>query len=135
MRTKVVPPAKVASPNFRLSRCVALMTAALWNTPVSAADVSGYSIEDLLAPCVEADNDARWGAAAETECEQYIVGYTDAFAQLAEAAGEDVCLPELNRPDEVRWAFMKWAKQNYGRRGESAAEGLKIVLESAFICP
>ena len=101
----------------------------------SAADVSDYTIGELLAPCIEADNDAREGAEAETECEQYMTGFTDAFAQLAGAAGEDVCLPEQNRPDEVRWAFMKWAMQNYGRRDEPAAEGLKMVLESAFACP
>ncbi len=130
MRTMLVAPTKTTT-----SLAVALMATALWSASVYAADVSGDSIEDLLAPCVEADNDARWGAAAEAECEQYIVGYTDAFAQLAEAAGEDVCLPEQNRPDEVRWAFMKWAKQNYGRRSEPAAEGLKIVLEHAFACP
>ncbi|MDH3663694.1 MAG: Rap1a/Tai family immunity protein [Alphaproteobacteria bacterium] len=104
---------------------------------VSAADVSAsaYTIGELLAPCIEADNDAREGAEAEVECEQYMTGFTDAFVQLADAAGEDVCLPEQNRPDEVRWAFTKWAMQNYDRRGEPAAEGLKIVLESAFPCP
>ena len=97
--------------------------------------MSDYTIGELLAPCIEADNDAREGAEAETECEQYMTGFTDAFAQLADAAGEDVCLPEQNRPDEVRWAFMKWAMQNYGRRDEPAAEGLKITLETAFPCP
>ena len=100
-----------------------------------AADTAKYSIEDLLAPCVEADNDARWGAAAEAECEQYIVGYTDAFVMLAEAAGEQVCLPEQNRSDEVRWAFMKWATQNYGERSRPAAEGLWETLHEAFKCP
>ena len=97
-----------------------------------ASEVSDYTIGELLAPCIEADNDAREGAEAETECEQYMTGFTDAFAQLADAAGEDVCLPEQNRPDEVRWAFMKWAMQNYGRRDEPAAEGLKMVLGKAL---
>ncbi len=36
---------------------------------------SGYSAGDLLSPCQESDNDARWGEAAETECEQYILGF------------------------------------------------------------
>jgi len=101
----------------------------------SASDVSDYTIGELLAPCIEADNDAREGAAAEVECEQYMTGFTDAFAQFAEAAGEEVCLPEQNRPDEVRWAFMQWAMQNYGRRGEPAADGLRITLETYFACP
>ena len=108
---------------------------ALSTASINASEVSDYTIGELLAPCIEADNDARNGAAAETECEQYMTGFTDAFAQLADAAGEDVCLPEQNRPDEVRWAFMKWAMQNYDRRGEPAAEGLKITLETAFPCP
>ena len=100
--------------------------------PVRAAEVSDYRIEDLLSPCVEADNDARWGAAAETECEQYIRGFTDAFILLA---GEDeVCLPELNRDDEVRWAFMKQAIQNYGERRGPAAQGLMTTLKDAFPC-
>lgn len=100
-----------------------------------AADVAPYSIEDLLAPCVEADNDSRWGAAAEAECEQYIAGYTDAFVMLTEGEDAEVCLPEQNRADEVRWAFMKWATQNYGERSRPAAEGLLETLQDAFKCP
>ena len=43
---------------------------------VGAATFSGddYTAERLLSPCQEADNDARWGEAAETECEQYLLG-------------------------------------------------------------
>jgi len=111
-----------------------VIAAFLASPTTRAAEVAGYSIEDLLSPCVEADNDARWGAAAEAECEQYIVGFTDAFVLLGEAAGENVCLPDQNRADEVRWAFMKWAKQNYSRRGEPAAVGLRVTLETAFAC-
>ena len=44
-----------------------------------AAKISDYSIKQLLAPCVEGDNDSRWGAVAETECEQYIMGFIDAY--------------------------------------------------------
>ena len=38
-----------------------------------------YTAGDLLSPCQEADNDARWGEAAETECEQYVMGFVGAL--------------------------------------------------------
>ena len=125
----------VIYPQVRMSLAAAMVTVTLGNTSGNAADVLGYSIDDLLAPCVEADNDARWGTAAEDECKQSIAGDTDTFAQLADAEGEEVCLPHQNRPDEARWAFMKWARQNDGRRSEPATDGLKIVLQRTFVCP
>jgi len=100
--------------------------------PLGAGEVADYTVEQLLSPCVEADNDARWGAAAEAECEQYILGFTDAYIMLA--TEPEVCLPAQNRPDEVRWAFMKWAKQHYDQRHRPAAEGLVITLKRAFPC-
>ncbi len=74
------------------------------------ADLSEYSIEQLLEPCVQGDNDSRWGAAAETECEQYIRGFADAYLLHTDNGKRDnVCLPKTgNRDDEIRWAFMKW---------------------------
>lgn len=97
-----------------------------------AAELSDYTIEELLSPCVEADNDARWGAAAEAECEQYLRGFTDAY--ILQSENGELCLPAQNRDDEVRWAFMKWAKQHYDQRGRPAAQGLMTTLETAFPC-
>ena len=102
----------------------------------AAADApSDYTIVELLSPCVEADNDARGGAAAEIECEQYLEGFTDALAitgQLGKARG--ICLPTQNRADEVRWAFVRWVNQHYGRRSEPAAIGLLDALRDKFPC-
>lgn len=100
-----------------------------------ASSLSAYTIKQLLDPCVEGDNDSRWGAAAEAECEQYITGFTDAYV-LTGAGGkaEGVCLPEQNRADEVRWAFMRWAHENYGQRDQPAAEGLIAAIKAHFPC-
>lgn len=92
---------------------------------------SGYTAAELLSPCTEADNDARWGEAAETECEQYILGFVDALAVVD--AG--VCAPNVNTADEVRWAYMRWVHADYStRRNMSAAEALQETLKSAFPC-
>jgi len=112
------------------------LAAVLFAGPAGASELSRYSIEDLLSPCQEADSDARWGAAAEAECEQYLRGFTDAYLLTVGAGGEDgVCLPDLNRDDEVRWAFMKWTAQHYDQRANPAAEGLMATLKEAFKCP
>ena len=47
---------------------------------------------------------------------------------------QEICLPEQNRDDEVRWAFMKWAKQNFGERRRPATEGVLATLKQAFPC-
>ena len=94
--------------------------------------LSDYTVEDLLAPCMEADNDSRWGAPAETECEQYIRGFIDGL--IISGTNGDFCFPDLNRDDEARWVFMKWSMQNYGQRGMPAAEGLLESLRIAFPC-
>ena len=100
------------------------------------AELSDYTNEQLLAPCQEGDNDARWGAAAEAECEQYLRGFTDAYLLMTDNGKADgICLPELNRDDEVRWAFMKWVRQNHADRHKPAAEGLMATLKTAFKCP
>lgn len=95
-----------------------------------AGSLSKYTIKQLLDPCVEGDNDSRWGAAAEAECEQYITGFTDAY-MLTAAGGkaEGICLPEQNRADEVRWAH-----ENYDLRDKPAAEGLIAAIKAHFPC-
>lgn len=113
-----------------------LATALLLALAPAAFGQSGvYSIADLLAPCQEGDNDSRWGAVAETECEQYIMGFTDAYSLLSDGGKADnVCLPEQNRLDEIRWAFMRWAHQNFDDRDQPAGEGLMSVLKERFAC-
>lgn len=101
----------------------------------AAEEPTDYTIRELLSPCVEADNDARWGEAAETECEQYLIGFTDALA-ITGGAGPDkgICLPAQNRADEIRWAYMRWVHENFGRREEPAAVGLLDALKAKFPC-
>ena len=98
---------------------------------------SSYGAAELLSPCQEADNDSRWGAAAEAECEQYILGFVDAL-QLTGSTGTEggICLPEVNVADEVRWAFMRWVHASYTeRKSMPAAAALMGTLEDAFPCP
>ena len=97
---------------------------------------SNYSARELLSPCQEADNDARWGQAAEVECEQYIIGYVDAL-EATGGVGPDagICLPTQNKADEVRWAFMRWVHGNYsGRIDMLASEAMLATLKDAFPC-
>ena len=115
---------------------VALLLAVWVTAGADSFSGSGYSAGDLLSPCQESDNDARWGEAAETECEQYILGFVDAM-KLAGATGTEsgICPPEVNTPDEVRWAFMRWVHQNYAARIRmSTADALRETLKSAFAC-
>ena len=115
----------------RTTLAVALLASSFLAT--GAEEYSDYSVAQLLEPCVEGDNDSRWGAAAEAECEQYIRGFTDAF--LLKGGDDQVCLPQTgNRADEIRWAFMKWAHKNYSDRHQPAAEGLMKAMRSEFPC-
>lgn len=101
----------------------------------TAADISAYSVADLLEPCMEGDNDSRWGLFAETECEQYVIGFADAYVLMGMAERDNVCLPPIgNRADEIRWAFMKWAHQHFKDRQMPAAEGLLAAIRSDFSC-
>lgn len=104
----------------------------------SSADFmgSGYQAGELLSPCQNADNDARWGEAAETECEQYIVGFVDAMHEVgATGKAGGVCPPQVNTADEVRWAFMRWVHQDYSTRtAMSAADALMATLKAYFGC-
>lgn len=118
------------------SLAIALLTVAVMLAPHSVwSQVSEYTVAQLLEPCMEGDNDSRWGAAAEAECEQYIMGFADAYV-LTDASKQDkVCLPPVdNRADEIRWVFMKWVHDNYDMRDLPAAQGLLEAIKSKFAC-
>lgn len=101
-----------------------------------AAELRDYTVADLLKPCEEGDNDARWGAHLEASCEQFINGFTGAYLLFTEGGeAQGVCLPPPgNRPDEMRWAFVKWAYENYHRRNMPAVEGLLAAIKAHFPC-
>lgn len=96
----------------------------------------GYSALDLLSPCQESDNDARWGEAAETECEQYLLGFVGALKATGQTGAETgICPPEVNTADEVRWAFMRWVHASYSKRKALGAdEALLMALKDSFTC-
>ncbi len=101
----------------------------------SAQDVSDYSVRELLLPCTEGDNDSRGGAVLEMECEQYVTGFTDLYLRAGLAERDKVCLPTTgNRADEVRWAFMRWAHDNFEQRDMPAVDGLIATLKARFPC-
>ena len=103
--------------------------------PPMSADTSSYTVAELLDPCMEGDNDSRWGLFAETECEQYVIGFADAYVLMGKAEDDNVCLPPVgNRADEIRWAFMKWAHQNFDDRDMPAADGLLAAIKASFPC-
>ena len=112
-----------------------LAVAALLSPQPVYSQLSDYTVAQLLEPCMEGDNDSRWGAAAEAECEQYILGFTDAYVLTNASKQDNVCLPpEGNRADEIRWVFMKWAHENYDQRDMPAALGLLEAIKSKFAC-
>ena len=97
--------------------------------------VSGYSAGDLLSPCQESDNDARWGEYAEMECEQFIIGFVGALRQVGAKAELGICAPEQNTADEVRWAFMRWVHEDYSARiAMPASDALMATLRDRFAC-
>jgi hypothetical protein len=101
----------------------------------NAASAQEYTALDLLSPCQEADNDARWGEAAETECEQYIMGFVGALQVTGKKEEKNICAPEANTADEVRWAFMRWVHESYAKRTVmSAPEALLGALQANFPC-
>ncbi len=105
-------------------------------SPVLSAELGNYSVADLLKTCEEGDNDARWGSDLEATCEQFINGFTGAYLLLTdEGKSQAVCLPPSgNRSDEMRWAFVKWAYDNFDRRHMPAAEGLLEMAKTHFPC-
>ncbi len=112
-----------------------LLTAAVIAMPLGAsAQDSGYRVRDLLEPCVEGDNDSRGGQVLEMECEQYVSGFTHLYLSSGMAKENNVCLPEQNQADEIRWAFMRWAHENFDQRDMPAVKGLMATLESRFKC-
>ncbi len=125
----------MTKPNLAAA-AAAVFAVLLAATSAQAAEISDYTIKQLLEPCTEGDNDSRWGQVAEQECEQYIRGFTDAYlTMVAGGAAGVTCLPPPgNRDTEIRWAFMKWVHKNFDRRGRPAAEGLMATLRDAFGC-
>ncbi len=113
----------------------ALAAALLLASAAAATDISAYTVGELLGPCIVGDNDSREGATSEMECEQYIKGFTDAYIQSGAAKADKVCLPDQNRDDEVRWAFMKWAHEHFSDRNKiKAADGVRSTLKANFMC-
>jgi hypothetical protein len=112
-----------------------LAVGVMFSSQPAYSQLAEYTVAQLLEPCMEGDNDSRWGAAAEAECEQYILGFTDAYVLTNARKQDKVCLPpEGNRADEIRWVFMKWAHDNYDKRQLPAALGLLQAIKSKFAC-
>lgn len=115
----------------------AVLAGALVAGPALADSHGGsvYLAGDLLSPCQEADNDARWGEAAETECEQYMIGFVDALKLTGAKKSMGICAPEQNTADEVRWAFMRWVHASYSKRKAMPAnEAVLATLKENFPC-
>lgn len=113
----------------------AFLIAALGMTFAAPALADDYSAGDLLSPCQEADNDARWGEAAETECEQYVIGFVGALRATGAKESLGICAPEQNTADEVRWAFMRWVHASYTKRKAMPAnEAMLATLKESFPC-
>lgn len=96
-----------------------------------------YPASQLVEPCQDADSDAREvGQAAEIECEQYIMGFVDALAEIGVAGqGKEICIPAVNTADEVRWAFVRWVYGDFTkRRAMPAADALLAALRDTFAC-
>ena len=98
---------------------------------------TSYSALELLAPCQLADSDSRdLGVVAEIECEQYIMGVVNALQAVEMAGtGTEICPPDLNTADEIRWAFTRWVHADYAsRKVIPAADAVLAVLRESFPC-
>ncbi len=103
----------------------------------AASHATGYLAGDLMIPCRVADSDAReTGTVAEIECEQYIMGVVDALAATGmSGAGTEMCPPDQNTADEVRWAFMRWVHEDFtANRSVPASEAVLQTLKASFPC-
>ena len=127
-----------------MQKMLSVLAAAVLALPLAAAQSqqaqaqgADYSVAELLEPCMEGDSDARDGVIPETECEQYVKGFTDAFLMFGEASHkEGICLPDTPaRATEIRWAFMRWAHDNFDQRDMPAVDGLIATLKARFPCP
>lgn len=118
-----------------ITASLALAGSLSFSPAMAMDDGSDYSAADLLSPCQEADNDARWGEAAETECEQYVMGFVGALKVLGAKETMGICAPEQNTADEVRWAFMRWVHESYSARTRMPAnEAMLATLKEKFPC-
>ena len=96
---------------------------------------SVYTAEELLSPCQESDNDARWGEAAETECEQYILGFVGALKASGAGKAAKICPPTVNTADEIRWAFMRWVHSDFSKRTAMPADAAMLeTLKANYTC-
>ena len=101
----------------------------------SHGGMPSYTAAELLSPCQAADNEARWGEAADTECEQYVMGFVGALKATGADAANGICAPDVNTADEVRWAFMRWVHESYSARtAMSAADAMLATLKTSFAC-
>lgn len=117
---------------------VAVTGLALSATSAMAGAHTGemYLAKDLMQTCVDADNDSRFGKELEIECEQYVTGFVQALEITGMAgSGTEICPPEVNMPDEVRWAFTSWVHGDYTQRTQmTAADALLATLKDKFPC-
>ena len=120
--------------HLNLPGAVALAVSLIWTAGAIAGEISDYRVRDLLEPCVEGDNDSRAGAVLEMECKQYVLGFTDLYIRAGLTEQDNVCLPPENRADEVRWAFMRWAHENFSDRDMPAVDGLLATIKARFKC-
>jgi len=90
--------------------------------------------KDLLLPCQEADIDARDGYVAHLEC----VGFVRGFAAAVEVsgAGGGYCIPESNRDDQLRRAFVRWVHSSFNTHSKMpVGEALFATFDEYFRCP
>ena len=102
----------------------------------AGSHTSGYTAGELMTPCQEADSDARNGVFAEIECEQYLLGFVEALAVTGMAgAGTEICPPEQNTADEVRWAFIRWIYEDFSaRKAMPASDAVLGTMKDSFAC-
>ncbi len=87
---------------------------------------------DLLGPCQDADNDARDGFLPELECIGFIAGFV---AALEVSDGPPLCLPDTNREDRIRRAYVRWVHASFSKRAKlPVGVALKAALDESFGC-